>query len=43
MCMQVVLPCDNIQTSYMTVNGKKCPMCQYCATPVVGEPQNPTI
>ncbi|CAF1279234.1 unnamed protein product [Rotaria sordida] len=37
MCMQIQMPCDNIQTGYMTVNGKKCPMCQYCATPTVGQ------
>ncbi|UJR36985.1 hypothetical protein I4U23_029693 [Adineta vaga] len=32
MCMQIQMPCDNIQMSYMNMNGKKCPMCQYCAS-----------
>ncbi|CAF4506642.1 unnamed protein product [Rotaria sp. Silwood1] len=40
MCMQIQQPCANIQTSYITMNGKKCPMCQYCATPTVEQPEN---
>lgn len=32
MCMQVELPCDNIEISYIMVNGEKCPMCPYCAS-----------
>ncbi|CAF0949174.1 unnamed protein product [Adineta ricciae] len=33
MCMQIQQPCDNIQMSYMTIGGNKCPMCAYCASP----------
>ncbi|CAF1290000.1 unnamed protein product [Adineta ricciae] len=32
MCMQIQESCDNLQMSYMTINGKKCPMCPYCAS-----------
>ncbi|CAF1469138.1 unnamed protein product [Rotaria magnacalcarata] len=38
MCMQIQQPCDNIQISYITMNGKKCPMCPYCARPTVEQP-----
>lgn len=32
MCKPVKQPCDNIQKSYTTVNGRQCPLCAYCAT-----------
>ncbi len=31
-CMAVKQPCDNIQRSYIIVNGQSCPMCPYCAS-----------
>ncbi|CAF1497663.1 unnamed protein product [Adineta steineri] len=34
MCAPIQQPCDNIQMSYMTINGQQCPGCRYCATPL---------
>ena len=41
MCLAIELPCDDIRTSYVVVNGRRCPMCQYCASTTTKKPKLP--